>query len=120
VSSPEKSRNILVVEDEWLIALDLRMLVEEEGHVVIGPASTVTGALEMIEAHAIDAAFLDISLGAEKSFPVAEKLKSFNVPLTFVSAYARSDIPEKFHEYNLLPKPLSSALFRQQLLKMLR
>lgn len=119
MSPPEKSFNILVVEDEWLIALDLAMLVEEQGHIVIGPASTVPGALALIDAKHIDAAFLDISLGAEKSFPIAEKLESMDVPLTFVSAYAKSDISAKFHKYDLLPKPVPAPLLRQQLLKML-
>lgn len=119
MSSPEQSCNILVVEDEWLIALDLSMLVEEQGHVVIGPAQTVANALKLIETNAIDAAFLDITLGTEKSFPIAEKLKYLDVPLTFVSAYTKKDIPPKFREHDLLPKPLPAPLFRRQLLKML-
>lgn len=67
--SPESSRNILVVEDEWLIALDITMLIEEQGHTVIGPARNVAEATALIEANPIDAAFLDIWLGSEKSFP---------------------------------------------------
>ncbi len=117
--SPETACNILVVEDEWLIALDLSMLIEEQGHVVIGPAQTVAGALELIAAHALDAAFLDISLRAEKSFPIAAELEVLEVPLTFVSAYTRKDIPPQFRKHDMLPKPLPAPLFRKQLRKML-
>lgn len=119
MSLPEKSCNILVVEDEWLIALDLSMLVEELGHVVIGPAQTVANALKLIETNAIDAAFLDITLGREKSFPIAKKLEELDVPLTFVSAYTKRDIPPPLRQHDLLPKPLPPPLFRSQLLKML-
>lgn len=119
MSSPEKPRNILVVEDEWLIALDLSMLIEELGHVVVGPAQNVVGALELIEGCEIDAAFLDINLGSEKSFPVAKRLEDLNIPLAFVSAYATQDIPPDFRKFDLLPKPLTEPLFCKQLLKMI-
>lgn len=119
MSTLERSCNILVVEDEWLIALDISNLIEEHGHAVVGPARDVTGALKLIGANTIDAAFLDISLGSEKSFPIAERLYSINVPLTFVSAYTEKEIPLNFRDYDLLSKPLTDVLLYRQLLKML-
>jgi len=57
--------------------------------------------------------FFDITLGAEKSFPIAEKLDGLNAPLTFVTAYARMEMPPKFHKYDLQPKPVHATLFRK-------
>lgn len=119
MSPSEIPRNVLVVEDEWLIALDITMLIEDEGHVVIGPAKSVARAVDLIEDNAIDIAFLDITLGEEKSYPIAEKLAALGVPLTFVSAYNKSDIPSKFQDFDCLSKPVPSDLFRDQLLKLI-
>lgn len=60
MSRPETIRNILVVEDEWLIAIDIQMMIEDLGHRVVGPANNVTTALELIENDEVDAAFFSI------------------------------------------------------------
>jgi len=119
MSRPETIFNILVVEDEWLIAMDMQMMIEDQGHRVIGPANNVATALELIENDAVDAAFLDINLGSETSFPVAEKLAASAVPLAFISAYAKNEIPQQFHQFVLLPKPITPHLLTRQLGKML-
>ena len=115
----ETPRKILVVEDEWLIALDIGSVIEDQGHSVVGPARTVAEALDLIEATAIDAAFLDITLGSEKSFPIARTLEEKGVPLAFLSAYGRQDIPDEFDDIDLLNKPLAPKLFGRQLRKLL-
>ncbi|WP_299564362.1 hypothetical protein [uncultured Sulfitobacter sp.] len=56
----------MVVEDEWLIALDIEMMIEEAGHTVVGPAQIVAAALTMIQDNAIEAALLGVTLGSEK------------------------------------------------------
>jgi len=119
MSRPENPRNILVVEDEWLIAIDIQMMIEDLGHRVVGPASNVATAMELIEGHKIDAAFLDITLRAENSYPIAEKLDAMAIPVTFVSAYAKKEIPSRFHEFDLLPKPSTLHILARQLNKML-
>lgn len=51
MSWPENIRNILVVEDEWLIAIDIQMMIEDHGHRVVGPARNVATALGLIGNH---------------------------------------------------------------------
>ncbi len=119
MSSPEKSKRVLVVEDEWLIALDIAMLVEENGHAVVGPVRTVAEALALIEVGGIDAAILDISLGLDKSYPIAHALEKIGVPLVFLSAYNRNDIPEEYGRFALLAKPLVPLALENQLHRML-
>ncbi len=121
MSQSEKVSNILVVEDEWLIAIDIKMIIEDQGHQVVGcPASNVAAAMKLIEAHQIDAAFLDITLETENSYPIAGKLDALSVPFAFVSAYARKEIPSQFAKFDLLPKPLTFQGLVRQMDKMLK
>ncbi|WP_108485323.1 response regulator [Oceaniglobus ichthyenteri] len=119
MSRPENSHNILVVEDEWLIAIDMQMMIEDLGYRVVGPASNVAAAMNLIENHKIDAAFLDITLGPETSFTIAEKLDALAVPITFVSAYAKKEIPLQFRQFDLKSKPITLHVLARQLRKML-
>jgi DNA-binding NarL/FixJ family response regulator len=54
--------NILIVEDQAIIALDLESAVEESNGQVIGPASTVREALKLLHTNRVDAAILDANL----------------------------------------------------------
>ncbi len=119
MQTTKSAQNILVVEDEWLIALDIRMMIEDEGHNVVGPAKSVDKALILIDGNLIDAAFLDVTLGIENSFPIGRLLNTKGVPLTFLTAYGKADIPEEFHKCDLLSKPIAPQVFNQQLRKML-
>jgi DNA-binding response OmpR family regulator len=69
---------ILVVEDEPLIALDIREGLAEAGAVVIGPSSTVSSALALVGTRGLAAAVLDVRLDGETVFPVAAALCTFN------------------------------------------
>ena len=69
-------KRILVVEDEYLIADDLRTQLTAHGATVVGPVASVNEALALIESRAIDAAILDINLDAETTFPVRLCLNS--------------------------------------------
>ena len=63
--------NILIVEDQAIIALDLESAVEEANGQVIGPASTVREALKLLHANEVDAAILDANLPDGDVTPVA-------------------------------------------------
>ncbi|MDN5787609.1 response regulator [Pseudorhodobacter sp.] len=119
MSATDQMKKILVVEDEWLIAMDIERMLEEHGFGVVGPARNVAIALELIQSNEIDAAFLDINLGAEESFPIAERLVGSGVPVTFISAHARDQIPARFSGADLLSKPVTPQHLVQQANKML-
>lgn len=86
-------KTVLIVEDEYLIAMDLQLMVERLGWRVIGPVASVRGALRLIEDELPSVALLDVNLGTELVTPVAEALKARNVPFAVASAYDR---PEQF------------------------
>lgn len=86
---PLDGAKILVVEDEFLIMMDLQMQLEDQGAVVVGAASVAAG-LEKVEA-ACDAAILDVRLPDGEVYPVAEALRDRDVPFLFHSGHARRD-----------------------------
>ncbi len=83
---------ILVVEDEYLIALDLDAALRAAGYRVIGPASDVSAALELLKADRPDAAILDVNLAGQWGTPVAEVLQAMSVPFILASGYVAADL----------------------------
>jgi DNA-binding response OmpR family regulator len=86
-------KTVLIVEDEFLIAMDLKLLLEHHGWRVMGPVATVRAALRLLEDELPSVALLDVNLGNELVTPVAETLKARDVPFAVASAYDR---PEQF------------------------
>ncbi|RWD30200.1 MAG: response regulator [Mesorhizobium sp.] len=82
-------KTILVVEDEFLIAMDLQQLLEHHGWRVMGPVATMRDALRLLEDELPSVALLDINLGNELVTPVAEALRARGVPFAVASAYDR-------------------------------
>jgi two-component SAPR family response regulator len=80
---------VLVVEDEFLLALDLELILLRHGWRVLGPATTVAEALLLLKAERPDVALLDINLHGELVTPVAEALHALGVPFVLASAYSR-------------------------------
>jgi len=101
---------ILVVEDEYLLADDLRDTLVEAGAEVLGPVPSVNDAQALIAAEAkIDAAVLDINLRGEMVFPVADALRARGVPFAFATGYDEWALPERFAGSPRVEKPLKGA-----------
>ena len=81
-------KTVLVVEDEFLIALDLVLLLEKDGWNVLGPAATVAEALRLLDDERPAVALLDFSLKGGTVTPVAEALRARNVPFVVASAFS--------------------------------
>ena len=78
---------VLIVEDEFLIALDLQLQAEENGWRVLGPVGSVEEALALLAETRPDVALLDGNLRGRLSGPVADALRALGVPFIVVSAY---------------------------------
>jgi DNA-binding response OmpR family regulator len=98
-------KRILVVEDEYFLADEVRRKLVDLGAIVIGPVAHVEDALDLIEANAVDAAILDVHLGDEFVFPVAERLDELDVSFVFATGYDPSFIPREFTGFSLCEKP---------------
>lgn len=100
-------QRILVVEDEYLLADDVREALTDAGAEVLGPVATVKQAAALIaENHDIDAAVLDVNLQGEMIFPVADALRSRGIPFAFTTGYDHSSLPDRFADAIRLEKPL--------------
>jgi CheY-like chemotaxis protein len=98
---------VLVVEDMFLVALDLADQLTDAGCEVIGPASTVKQALERIDGVDLEGALLDVNLDGERSFPVAEFLAARGIPFVFLTGYDGPTVfPEEFQSAPRLAKPV--------------
>ena len=82
---------VLVLEDEALIALTLRDLVEDLGCTVVGPAHSVEAGMALIREQAPDLAILDINLASRSNAPVARALQALDVPFVYCTGYAEPE-----------------------------
>jgi CheY-like chemotaxis protein len=80
--------NVLIVEDQAIIAMDLEAAVEEANARVIGPAPTIREALHLLHTNAVDAAILDANLPDGDVTPVAEQLIDRAVPFVINTGVA--------------------------------
>ena len=81
------SRRVLVIEDEMMIAMLLEDMLADLGHQVVGVAGRLDVALELARDADADLAILDVDLGGESSFPVAEVLTSRGLPFLFATGF---------------------------------
>ncbi|MGD9196424.1 MAG: response regulator [Methyloceanibacter sp.] len=101
------SNPILVVEDEFLIALDIVAALESAGLDVVGPASTVSDALSAIQSRPLRGALLDAHLGGESAGRIADVLATRGLPFAFVSGYGRESLPTAHSAAPLVRKPFT-------------
>ncbi len=81
--------DVLIIEDEPVIAMDLEELVAGCGHRVVGVASSETEAVELAEAHkpGLILADINLGLGGDGTSAVARILRHHYAPVIFVTAY---------------------------------
>ena len=86
-------RRILVVEDEYLVASHIALMLEDLGYEVVGPVATCPEAIEAIAAGKLDAVLLDANLGGTSSAPIAAELARRRVPFVVATGYGNLDLP---------------------------
>jgi two-component system, chemotaxis family, sensor kinase Cph1 len=100
-------RRVLLVEDEFLVAMDVESMLERAGCASIGPAIRLEQALTLACGEAIDAAVLDVNLNGTPVFPVAKALSERGIPFLFTTGYDGASIPPAFQAVLRLQKPFN-------------
>lgn len=101
--------DVLIVEDDPIIALDFEDTILGFGVKAVRTAGNVSRALDMIANRAPDFALLDVGLVREKSFAIAERLEALKIPFAFVTGYgADVVVPTGFADRPRLTKPCST------------
>jgi CheY-like chemotaxis protein len=117
-----QGRRILVVEDEAIVAMMLEEMLTDLGCIVVGPAMTVREALTIVESQPLDLAILDVNVSREPVYPVAELLRSRNVPVIFSTGYGAEEQRSRYSQFRdctILPKPYDSGDLERVLRKVL-
>jgi DNA-binding response OmpR family regulator len=99
---------VLVIEDEMLITMLLEDILEELGCKVAGSAVNVRQAEDLVSTTAADAAILDVNLGGDPVFPIAERLLERGIPFVFASGYGSANLPDRWRAHPTLPKPFTA------------
>jgi PAS domain S-box-containing protein len=106
VNSRYSGCRVLVVEDEALVAMQVKSDLENAGHIVVGPARTLAQGIELARSNELDFALLDLRLGDDLSTLVAEQLLSRSIPFAFSTGYEdRGILPKHLQEIPCLAKP---------------
>jgi DNA-binding response OmpR family regulator len=98
-------RRVLVVEDEWIVAVELDDELTQMGCRVIGPVPSVSDAMEILVGESIDIALVDIGLGDDTGYPIAQALGARNVPVVFLTGYHMTALAPEFRHLRCLEKP---------------
>ncbi len=105
-----EGRRILVVDDDYLIAMDIAETVESYGGKVVGPVGRLPEAQELARREQPDGAILDVNLNGNTSYPLARELCAAGVTVVFLTGYEATVMTAEFADLPRLSKPFSPRL----------
>lgn len=104
--SPHERPRVLIVEDEYIIALDLSETVKDLGYDLEGPYTDKANAFAAIEDDLPDCAILDVFTGDGEVYPLADKLVAAGVPIIFHSGHVSPDeVRDRYPDARAYTKP---------------
>ena len=96
---------VLVVEDEMMVSMLIEDMLTDLGCLVVGPAARLDEALELARTGGIDCAVLDVNLGGQPIFPLADLLREQGRPFAFATGYGDAGVREADRGAPVLQKP---------------
>ena len=102
---PLQGRRVLLVEDEYLVAMEIEDILVELGAEVVGPFARVEPALSAARREALDGAVLDVRLDGETIDVVAAVLVARGVPVLLTTGYEGEQLPPDLRPLPRLRKP---------------
>jgi DNA-binding NtrC family response regulator len=112
-SPPLANQRVLIVEDQYLIADQMRRAVVELGGSVVGPCANLEAAEQITTSQVIGFAILDVNIQGGEVFPLARELERRSIPFIFATGYDDWVLPEEFRGYRRLQKPVSVRSLRE-------
>jgi two-component SAPR family response regulator len=103
-----QGRRVLVVEDQYLIAEEIRRAVTSLGGEVLGPVPRVDEARRLTRERKPDVAVLDVNLDDAVVYPLARDLRRLQVRLVFATGYDRSNLAPDFKHAPHVDKPVTA------------
>ena len=96
---------VLVVEDEFLVGIQLEEDLRAAGCSIVGPFVSLETATVAARSERFDLALLDINLSGDPVYPLADELSARGVPFIFLSGYLSAALPERFRGSPQIAKP---------------
>jgi two-component sensor histidine kinase/CheY-like chemotaxis protein len=106
------ARQVLLVEDEALVGMMMRDVLTEMGLSVLGPFGTASEALSAANQQDFDCAILDVNVGGEFVYPVADVLVARDVPFIFLTGYDADGIESRFAHVPSVRKPVQREMLQ--------
>ena len=107
MTKPLEGLRVLIVEDDYFVASEMRDIVEDLGGVVLGPVARLEPARRLAQSDPPDAAVLDVRLNGDDSLPLADELIACDTPIIFATGYGTDSLPERFAATPRVAKPFS-------------
>jgi DNA-binding response OmpR family regulator len=104
MTSAERCR-VLVVEDEFLVALQIEDDLLSAGYTVIGPFTSLSASIAASRTERFEMATLDLNLRGEYVYPLIDELVERKIPVLLLTGYTAFDLPERFRSLPRLAKP---------------
>src|SRR5215475_11876090 len=102
-------RNILVIEDDPLLAMDVETCLVAAGYCVIGPVATTADAFRLIQRRRLDLVVLDLNLGSEMAFALPDFLAERQIPFIILTGHSPTMVPSGHKNRPFLQKPYVAA-----------
>ncbi|KMS91573.1 MULTISPECIES: ANTAR domain-containing response regulator [Streptomyces] len=110
---PPLTTRVVIAEDEALIRLDLKEMLEEEGYTVVGEAGDGEQAVELAREHKPDLVILDVKMPKLDGISAAEKIAQESIaPVLMLTAFSQRDLVERARDAGAmayLVKPFSKS-----------
>jgi CheY-like chemotaxis protein len=102
-------KQVLIVEDEFLVTMLIEDALGNLGCRVAGTAGRFDEALEKARSLAFDVAILDVNLDGKRTFPIAELLAERGRAFVFATGYGADNVPDALADAPILPKPFQQS-----------
>ena len=96
---------VLVVEDEMMVSMLIEDMLTDLGCQVVGPAARLDEAIDLAMASDLDCAVLDVNLGGQPIFPLADLLRERGKPFAFATGYGDAGLRDVDRGTPVLQKP---------------
>ena len=111
-----RATRILLVEDEYMIAQDMAHEIRTFGAEVLGPVGTVGEAMRLVDSGTeFDAAFLDLNLNGDFSYPLVDVLRDRGVRIIFTPGYDEHVIPQRYADIPRCAKPVTRLVLQRMM-----
>jgi two-component sensor histidine kinase/DNA-binding response OmpR family regulator len=112
-------KRLLMVEDEFLVGMMAKKLLEGLGATVLGPYARLADGIAAAKSERFDGALLDFNLAGELAEPLADYLIAHGVPFVFLTGYQRDSIDRRYANVPLLQKPIEPESLERVLISLL-